>query len=126
MTNPYDPPDSTVDKNSKLSGLESEMTETEYWRMVANRRNYFLIILLLLIVSNLAININAEVVITSELMVLTVSGFKFFGVFLLFWLGYRVTTTKCYKCGNKLVHGHFIRIKKILCKQCGYTKPNGT
>jgi len=114
MINPYLPPESSCEP-----GLESELTLEGYWKMVQKRRNQFIYFLLTLFVLNLALNISG-VEVNDGLLIFLSGVLSLLVVIVIFWLGYRVTTIKCYKCGNKLIHGHFVKMKNISCKQCGF------
>ncbi len=120
MTNlPDDQEQAGNTSDSQVNENLANMSIDDYRNYVRKRRNRFLLFLVLFLVLRAAI-LYISGNIDSEFILILFDAIWIFLLVILIWLGYRVTTTECYKCGNKLMHGHFVKLKNITCKQCGF------
>ena len=114
MNNPYEAPVS-----SELASEEEKLNQ--YWHLVRNRRNAFLLYFLLAgpLLNALVwgIVVHTDMPIAIDVISIGVSVIYFAG---LIWHGYRVTGIRCYQCQHKLTMGHFFFMKNVRCLLCGF------
>lgn len=95
------------------------MTLDEYWSQVLVKRYSIYAILALMLAVTLLLFFAGQYYPIDSLD--RVGRIVIIALFVLLAVqGFRLNTTRCYRCGFKLISGHFFRMKRIRCKRCGF------